>query len=336
MAARVLVAVVRGGTSGEREISLLSGGSVRDGLVREGFPTLDVVIDEDGFVSIDGAATIPIGSALAHLKERGAIVFPVLHGPFGEDGVFQGALETAGLDYVGSGVAASAVAMDKLLSRRIAQSIGLSIAPGVEGGPDDSPAETQRIADAAERLGFPLFVKPACSGSSVGVTRVKSRAELEPAITLALREGGRVVVEAGVAGAEVSCPILGDAGLESRALPLIAIVPKGHDFFDYEAKYSAGHSDEICPAPVSKEISDRVSVAAKAIHDTLGCASISRSDFIVRDDGSCVFLEVNTMPGMSPLSLVPKSLAAAGIPFQVQCGRWVEEVQRRAARKVRR
>lgn len=332
MAVPACVAVVRGGTGGEREISLLSGGSVRDGLISAGLTVLDVVIDSEGRASIDGGASESILAVLGRLAALGAVVFPVLHGPFGEDGVFQGALETAGLRYVGSGVAASAVAMDKILSRRIARSIGLEIAPGVEGGPDDSEAEVRRIAADVERLGFPCFVKPACSGSSVGVTRVATRAELEPAIRAALAEGGRVVVERGVEGAEVSCPILGDAGARSRALPLIAIVPKGHDFFDYEAKYSAGHSDEICPAPVAPEIVARVSAAAKAIHDALGCASISRSDFIVRADGSPVFLEINTMPGMSPLSLVPKALAAAGIPFAEQCAAWVDEVVSRPVR----
>ncbi len=337
MATRPMVAVVRGGTSGEREISLLSGGSIRDGLVKAGFPVLDVVIAGDGRWAIDGKPPMDILDALLAVKRSADIVFPVLHGPFGEDGVLQGALEAIRMPYVGCGVAASALAMDKLLSRRLAKSLGLSIADGVEGGPDHSRAEIERIAKAAEALTFPLFVKPACSGSSVGVTRVTDRKELESAIEIALRPdpatraAGRVVVESGVAGNEVSCPIIGDAGVDSRALPLIAIVPKGHAFFDYEAKYSAGHSDEICPAPVPPEVAATVSRAANAVHDALGCSGVSRSDFIVRADGSCVFLEVNTMPGMSPLSLVPKALAAAGIPFHDQCAKWVESALERSS-----
>jgi D-alanine-D-alanine ligase len=242
----------------------------------------------------------------------------------GEDGVLQGALEAAAIPYVGCGIAASAVAMDKLLSRCVARSIGLEVANGVEGGPDDSRAEIDRVVRACAALGLPLFVKPACSGSSVGVTRVTDRAELGAAIATALREGGRVVVEEGIAGSEVSCPIVGDAGRDSRALPLIAIVPKGHDFFDYEAKYTSGHSDEICPAPVPESVARVVSSAAKAMHDALGCRGISRSDFIIRADQSVVFLEINTMPGMSQLSLVPKALAAAGIDFADQCVAWVD------------
>jgi D-alanine-D-alanine ligase len=318
------VAVLRGGPGGEREISLLSGQCVLDAVRESRHPALDVVIDAHGGWSIDGGPALSLLEALARLSRVADVVFPVLHGPFGEDGVLQGALQSAGLRYVGCGVADSAVAMDKVLARRIAASCGLAISRGVEGGPDRSDSEVARVARESSALRFPLFVKPACSGSSVGVTRVVEAKELELAIRVALDEGGRVIVEEAAEGTEVSCPVVGDAGFAPRALPVIAIVPKGHAFFDYEAKYVAGHSDEICPAPLPADLAARLQAAAIAMHEALGCRGVSRSDFIVTADRDFVFLETNTMPGLSRLSLVPKSLAAAGIPFAEQCARWID------------
>lgn len=335
MADSVRVAILRGGIDGERDVSLLSGTNIRDAAKAAGYAVVDVVVEPDGTWSLDGAPATDLLAALARLKREVDLVFPVLHGRFGEDGVLQGALEAARIPYFGCGVTTSSVAMDKILSRRVAGSIGLEIAPGVEGGPDRRTAEIERIASAARGLAFPVFVKPACSGSSVGVTRVSDPGQLVEAISTALEVGGRVVIESSVVGQEVSCPVIGDAGLDRTALPVIAIVPKGHEFFDYQAKYTTGHCDEICPAPIPEELTKRLQAAAIRVHDALLCTGVSRSDFIVREDGSFVFLEVNTMPGMSQYSLVPKSLAAAGISMATQVKRWIESAlaQRGNARR---
>lgn len=316
------VAVIRGGRGGEAEISRLSGASVRDALVRAGHRVVDVVIDPEGRWSFGGGGALPVASAVAELVRCADVVFPVLHGPFGEDGTLQGMLETVEIPYVGSGVCASALAMDKVLARKVAGASGIRVAAGVEGGPDRGDAEVARIARAAASLALPLFVKPACSGSSVGVTRVDRAPLLAAAIAKALAEGGRVVVEEGVTGVEVSCPVVGDAYGDRRALPPIAIVPRGHDFFDYQAKYTPGHCDEICPAPVSADRTREVQRLACEIHDLFGCRSLSRSDFILPERGAAVFLEINTMPGMSPLSLVPKAIAAAGESFDEVVSGW--------------
>jgi D-alanine-D-alanine ligase len=323
------VAILRGGPSGEREISLLSGRSVLDAARLAGHHALDVVVERDLSLTFESGERSEFHHGLARLAGEVDVVFPVLHGPFGEDGVLQGALEIARIPYVGCGVTASALAMDKLLARRVAASLGLEVARAVAGGPRNDAAERRRIGEQVLALAPPWFVKPSCSGSSVGVTRVVAPEALEAALAAALVHGGRLVVEEGIAGHEVSCPVVGDAGIDARPLPVVAIVPKGHDFFDYEAKYRAGHSDEICPAPIAPELEARLRAAALAVHEELGCRAVSRSDFIVRDDGSLVFLEINTMPGMSSLSLVPKSLAAAGIPFEAMVSEWVEMARSR-------
>lgn len=315
------VAVCCGGPSGEREISLLSGRSVLAALREAGHEAVGVEIGRDGGFAFDGSTPIELERALPRLRSCADVVFPALHGAFGEDGTFQGLLESAGLRYVGSGVAAAALAMDKDFTRRIAQTYGIRLASGVAGRNLRSARAAAALIDDASRLAFPLFVKPSRSGSSVGVTRVADVAALAAAVSAALAHDDCLVVEQGVTGVEVSCPILGDAGDDAHALPVVEIVPKAHTFFDYEAKYTVGHSDEICPARIDAATTSAIQRASLVMHDALGCRSMSRSDFIVPPSGEPVFLELNVLPGMTPLSLLPKSAATAGISYPELCSR---------------
>jgi D-alanine-D-alanine ligase len=329
------VAVCCGGPSGEREISLLSGRSILAALREAGHAAVAVEIGRDGRFAFDGGAAMDLERALPLLRAQSDVVFPALHGAFGEDGTFQGLLECAQLRYVGSGVAAAAVAMDKDLTRRLAQTYGVRLAPGVTArNVHATKAARADLLAAASRLDFPLFVKPSRSGSSVGVTRVANLAALEQAVDAALRHDDCLVIEQGVVGVEVSCPVLGDAGDGARALPIVEIVPKSHEFFDYEAKYTAGHSDEICPARITAAAARSIQDASVRLHNALDCRSMSRSDFMVPAHGDPVFLELNVLPGMTPLSLLPKSAATFGIAYPELCSRLAQEAFQRPWRGV--
>ena len=319
------VGVLMGGPLGEREISFLSGCNVANALESRGFPVIRVEITERLAWSVASGPAISATEAGSRLLQICDVLFPALHGPFGEDGTLQGFFETVGLRYVGSGVTASALAMNKDYSRRIAASIGVTVPEGVVGPPHCSGHELKQFVRAASGLGLPLFVKPTCAGSSVGISRVERMEDLETAVRTALSVGwgGRVLVERGVNGVELSCPVLETGDGPARALPVIEIVPKMDDFFDYHAKYTEGVTDEICPARIAPEQAKRVQEQAVLLHDTFGCRSLSRSDFIL-DGQEPVFLELNTMPGMTSVSLFPKAAAQAGISYAELCGRLVE------------
>jgi D-alanine-D-alanine ligase len=273
-------------------------------------------------------------AAAAEADRLGAMdmVFLALHGGIGEDGTLQGFLDTCGIPYVGSGVAASALAMDKGLSRRIATSLGLRVAPAVEGFVGRADARAG-LLNAAARLALPLFVKPNGSGSSVGVSRVAKAAELGEAVARAAAECAQVLIESAVAGREVSCPVLGDAHRDARALPVVEVVPKRQAFFDYRAKYTEGETEEICPARLEAAATKWLQAAAVRLHDALGCRSLSRSDFIVpADGGEPVFLEINTLPGMTPLSLLPLAARTEGMSYERLCAHLVEHALARQRR----
>lgn len=330
---RPKVALFRGGVSGEREISLQSAAAVKEAFDELQVAFMDVLIQEDGLVSVDGAAPVRLESALSVIRNGSDLVFPALHGTFGEDGVLQGLLDSAEMPYIGSGVCASSVAMDKGLSRRIAQNLGFSIAEAVEGGPNTDAAALKALSARVQELPRPWFVKPACSGSSVGVTRVEDPELLASALLDGLAESDRVVVESSVAGMEVSCPVLGDAHASPEALDVIEIVPRDSVFFDYKAKYTVGEADEICPARIPDPLAERLRSAATELHNVFGCVDLSRSDFIVRDDegdGEIVFLELNTLPGITKVSLFPKAAKAAGMTYAELIGRLVDGAWRRA------
>lgn len=320
------VSVWMGGPSGERAVSLESGRCVAQALESEGFRVQRVEITPELAWRVDGAPPRPLAEALPSLAWPD-VVFPALHGPFGEDGTVQGFLETLRLPYVGSGVAASALAMDKEHSRTVAAALGITVAPAVVGGPGTDDRTVEALVRNAAGLTRPLFVKPVCLGSSVGISRVADGGDLATAVRAALREGGRVVIEQGIPGREMSCPVLGDAHAGARALPVIAIVPRGADFFDYEAKYTPGATDEICPAPIDDETARALQELAVRVHDAFGCRSLSRTDVILPVDGGApVFLEVNTLPGLTEVSLFPKAGVADGLSYPALCGALVRGV----------
>ena len=301
------VAVVCGGPAAEREVSLTSGREVANAL-REAFA--DVTVHEPDL----------------HLAEellRGSIdaVFPALHGPLGEDGSIQGMLEVAGVPYVGSGVAASACAMDKVIAKRLFRDAGLPLASEVVVERGD--AAEAAVAVRAELPGR-VVVKPATQGSAVGVAFAESDDELAAALDAAFAFDEKVLVEEFVLGAEITVGILDSP--EPQAFPVIDIRTPGDSWYDFEHRYGVGLSEHVIPAPLPPDIYARVQGLAVQAHVTLGCRDLSRVDFLVEPGGRIVLLEVNTLPGMTPTSLYPDGAQAAGISF----AELVERLVRRA------
>jgi D-alanine-D-alanine ligase len=283
------VAVLYGGDSSEREISLLSGNAVLEGLRRRG---------------VDAHPFDPRDAALATLTPAGfERVWIALHGPGGEDGTLQGALEYLGVPYTGSGVMGSAIGMDKLRTKRLAQAAGIPTADYVElTGEQDLDA-------ALARLALPLIVKPATQGSSVGMTKVERPGELLPAYRVAAAVDHSVLAEAWISGAEYTVSILND-----RALPSIRIQP-ATTFYDYEAKYLRDDTQYFCPSGLSKPAEEHLAALGLAAFAVVGADGWGRADFMMDSAGRPQLLEVNTVPGMTDHSLVPMAAKAAGINF---------------------
>ena len=283
------VAVLCGGDSSEREISLLSGNAVLEALKRRG---------------VDAQAFDPRERALARLaEERFDRVWIALHGPGGEDGTLQGALEYLGIPYTGSGVMGSAIGMDKLRTKRLAQAIGVATADYVVlSGPQDFEV-------ALDRLGLPLIVKPATQGSSVGMSKVETAADLPRAYTAAAALESSVFAEPWITGKEYTVAVL-----QARALPSIRIeTPK--TFYDYEAKYLRDDTRYFCPSGLSNQAEQHLANLALAAFDAIGASGWGRADFMADATGRPLLLEVNTIPGMTSHSLVPMAARAAGIEF---------------------
>lgn len=315
------VAVLRGGPSREHEVSMWSGAEVVRAL---GGRAVDVVIDRHGGWSVAGAPAMAALDALRELAEIDA-VFIALHGPFGEDGTMQALLEAAGLSYTGSGPAASALAMDKIRAKLVYAGAGLPTAPAVHRLRGDRVVEV--VERAQRELDPPWFVKPARDGSSFGVSMVKTADEL----TRALEEMGEVeaLVEPRIEGRELTCGVLESPEGEPAPLPVTELIPSDrHAFFDFEAKYTPGETNEVTPAEIDDGLRDRIQALAVRAHRTLGCRHLSRTDFMVRTDGAIFLLETNTIPGMTPTSLVPQAAAVAGLSFETLVGRLVELAQR--------
>jgi D-alanine-D-alanine ligase len=299
------VAVVMGGSSAEREVSLDSGRNVLAALQARG-------VDAH---AIDGIPALLDALRAGHF----ARVFNILHGQHGggEDGVLQGALESLHVPYTGSGVLGSALSMDKTRSKRVWQSLGL---------PTPKFVALPRGADvhaAAKEIGFPLIVKPACEGSSVGVTRVFEEKDLDAAVELAQKYPGDLLMETLIVGDELTVGILG-----RQVLPSIHIVPKGA-FYDYNAKYIAEDTRYICPGLEGEAEASLRALALEAF-DALGCFGWGRVDVMRDREGRNWLLEVNTAPGMTSHSLVPKAAAVAGIDYQELCWRVLETSFREA------
>jgi D-alanine-D-alanine ligase len=316
---RLRVALLAGGRSSEHNVSLSSGAGVRDGLTAAGHEVVWVQIERDGSWRVDGE-----GEPLALVPGAGLldadVAFPVLHGRFGEDGTVQGLLEMLDVAYVGAGVAASAVCIDKVLFKDL-----MAAAEAPQVGYVDvreewlAGAGRQDLIERVMRLGLPVFVKPAHLGSSVGIVRVAAEDELLGAIESAFEYDTRVIVEAAATGIEVECAVLGATAAErAQGTAAIASTPGeirfDGDFYDFEAKYTDGAMELRVPASISASASARVCELALEAFARTGCEGLARVDFFV--DGERVLLnELNTMPGFTPTSVYAKLIEASGIGY---------------------
>ncbi|MBI4343513.1 MAG: D-alanine--D-alanine ligase [Candidatus Omnitrophica bacterium] len=296
------VAVLMGGPSGEHDVSLRSGRGIAEALARRGMRVSPVVVPQ----------SLTPAQACEFVRESLAppvldAVFIALHGAFGEDGTVQQVCEDLRVAYTGSGPAASRLGMDKVASRQAFAAAGLAIPtgwvvnPGAAAGA--SPAD----------LTFPIVVKPASQGSSLGISIVHDAAQLAAAVEVAGQYDARVLLEAFVRGRELTVGVLGD-----EALPVIEIRPH-RGFFDYAAKYTSGLTDYLAPAPLPTHVARIVQAAGLRAHQALGCRHLSRADFILSDEGRPMLLEVNTVPGFTPTSLLPKAAACVGISYDALC-----------------
>jgi D-alanine-D-alanine ligase len=353
---RVRVAVVFGGRSTEHAISCASAGSVLAALDRERYDVVAIGITTDGRwvlapddptalaisdrdlpqVDPGGAALVLAGDptvkslvvldAAASPRELGSVdvVFPLLHGPFGEDGTIQGLLELAGVPYVGSGVFASAAAMDKHHMKQLLKGAGLEVPPYVvvrAGEP--TPAN---VAD----LGLPVFVKPARGGSSIGITRVDDLGAIATALAEAHRHDPKALVEQAVVGREIECGVLVDAdGVPRASVPAEIRVTGPQSFYDFEAKYLGDSTEFDIPPAIDGATIARVQSAAVDAFSALDCEGLARVDFFVCDDGRVVINEVNTMPGFTPSSMFPRMWAASGLSYPELVDRLVSDALRR-------
>lgn len=298
------VALLAGGASDEREISLASGRGAGNALREAGFSVTE----------FDPAEKKDLQNLIAGNYD---VAFLCMHGKMGEDGTLQGFLEMIGLPYIGSGVWSSALAMDKAKSKLFYENADIQTPVSVTlYSPDDMSVE-----DILSTVGESCVVKPATEGSALGVYIVKGADEVKDAIEKAFELDSEVLVETFVKGTELTIAVLGNEQLE--ALPVIQIVPR-NEFYDFESKYAPGGSQHLCPAPLNAEATEKVQAMAKAAHRVLGCSGISRSDFIMDENGEFWILETNTLPGMTETSLLPDAARAAGIEFPELCTRLIE------------
>lgn len=359
---RIRVGILTGGASAERDISLATGAQIAASLPADRFET--VLLDPlalmvrnpalseeqreqaralhetgglihqprvlpkglEGHIADAEKAIVPASAAMSNSAGPVDVVVLALHGTWGEDGRIQGLLDTLGIPYTGSGVLASALAMDKVMAKRVLASEGIDVPRGVA-----VTSAAGEDLEQARSIGLPVFVKPVASGSSVGAAIVNTAEQLAPAITDALRYDDRALVEELVGGTELTVAVIGNDDLVP--LPVVEIVTR-RDFFDYTAKYSAGESEEIVPARIPEDVARRAQEIALRAHKALGCRGMSRTDLMWSAD-RMVTLEVNTIPGMTANSLLPKAARAAGIQFGDLIARFVDWALEDARRRAR-
>lgn len=348
---RVRVAVVFGGRSTEHAISCVTAGSVLQALDRDKYDVVPIGIATDGrwvleaddpqrhritgpgqLPSVDGErATVALaptaeGTGLV-VSEAGAppralgevdVVLPLLHGPWGEDGTIQGLFEMTDVRYVGSGVLASALCMDKVFMKIALQAAGLPVMPGTTTTAHEWAASPADVHERCDALGYPLFVKPARGGSSIGIAKAHSRDDLAAAVEGALAHDPKVLIEVSAEGArEIECGVLEavGGGLDVSVPAEIKITGE-HEFYDFEAKYLPEEATQLdVPALLDEETTQRMQDLAAAAFRAAGCEGLARVDFFLMPDGSLVINELNTMPGFTPLSMFPQMWAATGVPY---------------------
>jgi len=311
------VAVLMGGVSSEHEVSLKSGAMVAGSLDRERFEITPVVITREGQWKFPGEQLRDVFHAIPLLLTRnGDCVFIALHGPYGEDGRLQGLFDYLKIPYTGPGCAASALAMDKIHSKAVVRQAGVTVAKDLVLHRSDWDADAGTVLKRVEsEIGFPCLIKSPCQGSSIGMAIPRDPADFRKSLLNVLAFDDRVLVERFVKGPEITCAVLDvELGKPPRALPLTEICPVDSTFFDYHAKYTPGACKEITPARISPEATERAQQMAVCVHSVIGCSGLSRSDMIMNGDQP-VWIEVNTIPGMTETSLFPQAAAAAGISF---------------------
>jgi len=300
-----------------RVIPETAGGGGSEGAVSDGgAPGTDV----SGKDVSDGGALAP-QSLGGELRELGRIdvVVPLLHGPYGEDGTLQGMLELAGVRYVGAGVLASAVSMDKQFMKLVLAGQGIPVGPYTVIPPGEWERHSATWVETVAKLGLPVFVKPARAGSSLGITRVTTLDDLGAAIDTAREHDPKVIVEAAIDGREIECAVLGGRHGELPRVSLpgeIRVHGGGHTFYDFEAKYlDEGNVDLICPADLPEVVIDRVQDLARRTFEAVGCEGLARVDVFVTDEGDVIVNEINTMPGFTPISMYPRMWERSGIDY---------------------
>ncbi len=353
MSARKRIVVLFGGRSAEHEISCISARSVLEALDPERYEAVPIGITKEGrwhllpsgppALAAGAAGALPevtdsLGEDVSLDQEPGAhalvtedgtrteidVVFPVLHGPFGEDGAVQGMLELAGVPYVGAGVLASAVGMDKAVQKVLFAAAGLPVVDHEVVHEREWEEDPEGVEARAAHLGFPLFAKPATLGSSVGISKVHAVGELHAGLQEALRYARKAVVERSVEGArEIECAVLGND--DPVASIAGEIVPRGHEFYDYEAKYlDDGGADLVIPASLPPEALEAVQRMAVAAFKAIDCAGMARVDFFLTIDGDLIVNEINTIPGFTSISMYPKLWQASGLSYAALIDRLVE------------
>ena len=359
---KIRVGVLTGGASAERDISLATGAQIARELPADKYdvvlldplafmvrnpqisetlraqarellkggarldPARELPKGLEGEIASATKALVPATRAIAENAEPLDVVLLALHGTWGEDGRIQGLLDTLGVPYTGSGVKASAIAMDKVMAKTLLKAAGLDVPRG-----EVVRSATGADLERARAVGVPVFVKPVASGSSVGASIVRREEDLSAAITEALRFDERALVEEYLKGTELTVAVIGND--HPQPLPVIEIVPK-REFFDYHAKYDAGESEEIVPARIPDDIAKRAQELAIRAHHALDCRGMSRTDFVWVGE-RMVALEVNTIPGMTANSLLPRAAKAAGIPFSELLTRFIGWALEDAARRRR-
>ncbi|MEV5018124.1 D-alanine--D-alanine ligase family protein [Streptomyces sp. NPDC053780] len=362
------VAVVFGGRSSEHGISVVTAGAVLAAIDRTKYDVLPIGITRDGrwaltadepermaiterrtpdveelAESTEGAVVLPVDPANREVvySEPGAVpkalgevdvVFPVLHGPYGEDGTLQGLLDLSGVPYVGAGVLASAIGQDKEYMKAVFASYGLKVGPYVvirprEWGQNRAGAR-KKIVDFAGEHGWPLFVKPARAGSSIGITKVDDLAGLDEAIEEARRHDPKILVEATLRGREIECGVLEYEDGPRASVPAEIPPPSEHAYYDFEAKY-IDSTPGIVPAPLTPEETAEVQRLAVAAFDAASCEGLVRADFFLTEDGEFVINEINTMPGFTPISMYPQMWQASGVAYPELVDRLVQAALRR-------
>jgi D-alanine-D-alanine ligase len=331
---RVRVAVLLGGRSSEHEISITSGRSVLAALDPARYDTVTVEIGRDGRWELGTGASagsvaetlpVPTAGGVAATLADVDVVLPILHGPFGEDGTVQGLLELAGVPYVGAGVAASAVCMDKDLAKAVLRARGIPVTRSVtvrEGDPIDHPFE------------YPVFVKPARLGSSVGISKVRAAEELEPAVAVARRHDDKVLIEENVDGIEVECGVLGNrTPIASLPGEIVAHGFEGADWYDFSAKYDEGGMDLIVPPRIPADVIARVQEVSVDAFVATECEGMARVDCFVTGEGEVLVNELNTIPGFTPTSVYAKLFEASGVPYGELLDRLIELALERHERR---